>query len=218
MFLNNSVKKIRNKEKGKRAFVLANGPSVLDCDLSKLDKEDVLIGVNAASVLQDRFDVVLDYYCVSDARFLTHPEKYKFATDYIAESTICVFRRELKDLVPDSNNLFFINSIGRDGFSFNVHSGYFFGTSTTHMAIQLAAYLGCYDIYLLGVDLKYKSESPRFYNETAPQIEEATIGVQINNLILARKALLKKGIELKSCSPRSFTRPYIPFARFEELF
>jgi len=210
------IRKLKGTKIGERAFIIANGPSVLECDLEKC-KGDVTIGLNAASVLQRSNNITFDYYCVSDRRFLTNPDKAKFFTSYINESTACIYREELSDLVSNKN-VFFVRSLGRDGFSFELHHGFFFGCSTTMLAIQLAAYIGCSEIYLLGVDLHYKSESPRFYTENVPQIEDSFTSVQIHNMILARKALFAKNIELYTCSRYSLIRPYLKYIDFDSTF
>lgn len=211
----NSIRKLKGKERGRRAFVLANGPSVKYHDLSKCGN-DVLIGMNASTVLQDKHEIEIDYYCVSDRRFLLHSEKVKFATDYLKEKTVCVYREELKDLT-EKDKTFFCRSLGRDGFSHDLSHGFYFGCSTTIMCIQLASYLGCNEIYLLGVDLQYKNESPRFYSEGSIQIEDSFLSVQLMNFITARKALEKKGVKLSICSANSLARPYVPFVDFESL-
>jgi len=216
MKLFDNIKSLRDREKGRRAFIMANGPSLLNHELSRC-KNDVIIGMNATSILQDEFDFKMDYYCVSDRRFLLDIEKKKHAQDFVSGETICVFREELRGMI-EKDKLYYTRSIGRDGFSFNLNNGFFFGSTTVLLAMQLAAYIGCNKIYLLGVDMQYKSESPRFYKEEVPQIEDSTIGIQIHNYLNARKALSLKGIELFSCSQYSLARPYIPYVCFDSLF
>ena len=82
------------------------------------------------------------------------------------------------------------------------------------LAVQLAAHLGCRRICLLGVDLRYAPESPRFYAEVDPQVEDAFTSVQIWNLSNAGRVLRAEGRELINCSEASLLRPYLPFARF----
>jgi len=210
------IRKLKGIKKGERAFIIANGPSVLEYDLEKCNG-DVTIGINAATVLQRSNNIIFDYYCVSDRRFLTNLDKAKFSTSYVNKSTTCVYREELSDLVSNKN-AYFVRALGRDGFSFDLQHGFFFGCSTTILAVQLAAYIGCSKIYLLGVDLHYKSESPRFYTENVPQIEDSFTSVQIHNMILARKALFAKNVELYTCSGYSLIRPYLKYIDFDSIF
>ncbi|NVK43987.1 MAG: DUF115 domain-containing protein [Oceanospirillaceae bacterium] len=210
------IRSLRDKNLGSRAFILANGPSVTAFDLGKC-KSDVVIGMNASSLLQESNNFVMDYYCVSDRRFLTHPEKKKYAFDFVGENTTCVFRADLSDLVL-RDNTYFTKALARDGFSFSLDHGFYYGCSTTILAIQLAYYIGCKEIYLLGVDLQYKKEAPRFYKESTPQIEDSFMSVQIHNLLIAKKALATKGRSIFTCSEDSLVRPYLEYREFNLLF
>lgn len=211
--------KLRERERGRRAFVLANGPSVLEHDLSRL-RGELVIGMNASPLLEREHGFASAYYAVSDRRFLTHPEKRGLAVDGAAAGAVRVLRSELAadDDPALRDRTAYVRPLGRDGFSWNLAAGYYFGCTTTMLALQLAAYLGCRDIYLLGVDLRYDAERPRFYAESVPQAEDGFTSVQIWNIAQAARQLRRRGVNLAGCSPRSYLRPYLPFVPFEALF
>ncbi|KPU61432.1 hypothetical protein AN403_5472 [Pseudomonas fluorescens] len=218
MKLFNSIKSLKNKEIGRRAFILANGPSIAKEDLSVL-KGELIIGMNASTLLEATYNFHADYYVVSDTRFITHPEKKHLATTALHPDTVRILRSELKDLDHKelANLSYYVPALQRDGFSKNLHAGYFFGCTTTMLAIQLAYYLGASEIYLLGCDLRYSVESPRFYRETNPQLEDSFTSVQIWNIVNASNQLESEGRRLINCSEVSFLRPYIEFEPFAQV-
>lgn len=219
MNLFNSIRNIKNNELGKRVFILANGPSINNHDLSFL-KDEVVIGMNASTLLESTYDFTSKYYVISDTRFLQHPEKKPFGTNLLSSSTLRILRKELQEFDDLSipNKTYYVKALKRDGFSENLSAGYFFGCTTTMLAIQLAYYLGAAQIYLLGCDLRYSHESPRFYKESQPQLEDSFTSVQIWNIVNAATILEKEGRRLINCSPRSFLRPHIDYVEFSSIF
>ncbi|BFT62220.1 6-hydroxymethylpterin diphosphokinase MptE-like protein [Pseudomonas moorei] len=219
MRLSKSIRSLKNKEYGRRAFILANGPSIKEENLSLL-KGELVIGMNASTLLEEEHNFSSDYYVVSDTRFITHPEKKRFATNLLSPNTVRVLREELKEYDEPSlqDRTYYLKALKRDGFSENLAAGFFFGCTTTMLAIQLAYYLGAAEVYLLGCDLRYTAESPRFYKENSPQLEDSFTSVQIWNISNASELFLSKGKKLLNCSERSFLRPHIEYKPFRELF
>lgn len=210
---------LRNREQGRSVFILGNGPSILSEDLSLLSGQ-VTIGMNASTLLEKKYGFIQSYYCLSDARFIGHEEKRKYATTELSSQTVRVVR---KDLISHDNpdlvdGTYYIPHIARDGFSCDLGLGFYYGCTTTMLAVQLAFYLGCVDIYLLGVDLRYRVESPRFYKETNPQLEDSFTSVQIWNLANAGHVVSKFGRKLINCSENSLLRPYLPFVNLPQVF
>ncbi|EMR46682.1 TPA: hypothetical protein SLP05_002358 [Pseudomonas putida] len=215
----NSIKSLKNREAGRRAFILGNGPSILEEDLSSLGNE-LTIGMNASTLLEQKFGFHTNYYVVSDTRFITHPDKGRYATTDLHPQTIRVLREEIRDVDDRSikNQTYYVPALKRDGFSRDIRSGYFFGCTTTMLAIQLAYYLGVTEVYLLGCDLRYTPDSPRFYKEDNPQLEDSFTSVQIWNISNAAQVFASEGKQIVSCSKRSFLRPYLAYQDFSSIF
>ena len=208
---------LRGRHHGETAFILGNGPSICREDLSRL-RGRLSIGMNASTQLETAHGFVQTYYTVSDRRFLTHPDKRRWATSDLDPGTVRVLRADLRpDDEPGPNRTLYTPHIRRDGWSRDLGIGFHYGCTTTMLAVQLAAHLGCRRICLLGVDLRYAPESPRFYAEVDPQVEDAFTSVQIWNLSNAGRVLRAEGRELINCSEASLLRPYLPFMRFSEL-
>jgi hypothetical protein len=179
---------------------------------------ELIIGMNATTLLEER-GFRQSYYALGDLRFLTHPEKRALATSRLAPETVRVLRSDLApaDEIGLPGSTYLAHPLGRDGFSRNLAAGFYHGCTTALLAIQLAAWLGCREIYLLGVDLLYHPERPRFYEEGEPQEEDVFTSVQVRNLADAGRVCASFGVSLFGCSERSLLRPYLPYIPFESV-
>lgn len=213
-----TIRSQKNRLKGEDIYILGNGPSIKNEDLSLL-KGKHSIGMNASPLLEKEFGFVSEYYTVSDMRFLGHPDKRKMAMEMLNHETVRVFRKELREIDERSlpNETYYIESLGKNGFSSDLTKGFYFGASTTMLAIQLAAYLGCKRIFLMGVDLRYDGENPRFYTEDEVQEYDHFTSIQIWNIRNAYKEFMKQGREMYNCSYNSLLTPYLPFIDFNEV-
>ncbi len=215
IFNSNNIRKLKNSKLNEKCFIIANGPSVKKEDLNKLSGQDI-ISINASPLLEEEYNFKSNYHVVSDLRFFEVEFKREIAKKKeIDPQTVCVYRSEFKNLDVTGKNNYFVDAIGRDGFSTDLSHGYYFGCSTTVLAIQLAYYLGFSEIYLLGVDLIYPKDSPRFYEEKSPSPIDNNNSIQINSIRCSYNILKDKGVELFICSEVSLLRPYIPFMSFE---
>ena len=71
----------------------------------------------------------------------------------------------------------------RVGFSRNMEKGVFCGRTISFRALQIAYYLGFRKLYVLGMDLNYKGDNPRFY-ETSEQMRPSKIDKDYEPYIL----------------------------------
>ncbi len=212
------VAELAGSATGRTAFVLGNGPSVLEHDLHKLDGH-LVIGMNASTLLSERFGFRTTHYVVSDLRFIKHPEKRQFGTNRLPDSMIRVFREELRwvddpDWVPRT---YYVKALGRSGFSENLQLGFYHGCTTTMLAIQLAFHMGAVRIALLGNDLKYSGDKPRFYEESQVQSNDPFLSVQLWNVRNAARELCERGCELFICTKNSNLVPYVRQRDFDDL-
>lgn len=219
MLFKNNIQSLKGREEGKDIYILANAPSIKKEKLFLL-KDKVTIGMNANPLLEQEFGFISQYYVVSDKRFLNHSEKRKMCTEMLDKSTIRVLRAELEEDDDKSikNQTYYIRILGKNGFSMNLHKGYYFGATTTMLAIQLAVYLGAKNIYILGMDLKYDGSNPRFYKEDDVQEFDSFTSVQVMNVRNAYIELRKFNVNLYNCSQNSLLYPYLPFKSFESTF
>lgn len=140
---------------GQRCFVMGNGPSLLKCDLSRLENE-VTIGSNAQYLAWDAMGFVPTFLTVED-RLVAEDR----ADDLRAlERPIKIFPRDLLYCLRGSRNAIFVNFV-RDyqpfpKFTSDFQNVVYWGGTVTMLNLQLAYYLGCTEIYLIGCDHKYQ--------------------------------------------------------------
>ncbi len=155
--------KFKNRHKGKRAFIIATGPSIKTEDLEKLEKRNELaISMNGIIYFLDRTTWRPDYYVISDGEmirlyeeaekaedYLKHTEKF-FSDNYLRfwekqhDSTYHGFRQIQKPYEIKFSS----------DFSDRVYAGY----SVVYACIQLAVYMGIEEIYLLGCDFSFSND------------------------------------------------------------
>lgn len=214
-----AARTLLNRESKKRAFILGNGPSIKDLDLSRLSN-CLTIGLNASPLIEREHNFVSPYYCVSDARFMADPEKKLMATSMLSSETIRILRSGIvtREDAELARRTVYLTPLGRDGFSYDLESGFYFGSSTAFLALQLAVWLGCSEIILLGCDFNYSGSTPRFYSESNPAPEDILVSVQVRNIANAVLQLSKRNIAVVNCSNNSMLRPFVPSCAFEKLF
>ncbi|PCI52153.1 MAG: hypothetical protein COB51_00710 [Moraxellaceae bacterium] len=208
----NKIQRLKSKEQGRDIVILGNGPSLYDMDFSKL-KDPVYVGLNGSALFSSEAGIYEEYYVLSDLRFVKDPLKMKILEDNLRSDALLVVRRELSGYFASdfTREVCSVRSLGRDGFSFDLARGFYFGCTTVMLAIQLASFLGAKNIFLCGVDLRYDPEKPRFYKEDKIHAIDDFSCVQIHNIRNSYKELKPKGISLYNCSENSLLRPYLPY-------
>lgn len=213
-----TIHRLARIHQGADIFVLGNGPSVTSHDLNRLSGR-LVIGMNGSTLLESQCNFHSQYYVLSDARFLNNPEKRSLATSQLHPSTVRVLRAELaKDDeagLPHETHL--VKALGKNGFSHDLARGYFFGCTTTMLAIHLAAFLGARRIILLGVDFRYGKEQRRFYSESAPDPVDPFLSIQLWNIHNAVRELSEVGVDVVMCTRHSNLAPYVPWVEFESI-
>jgi hypothetical protein len=144
---------LRNTHRGERCFIIGNGPSLRDTDLTKL-RGEFTIGMNRI--------------------FLAFPE-LQFETsimvsvnDLVIEQSLAEFRalrmpcfvswRSRRILQPSENLVFLHTTYTGPGFSGDVSGRVWEGATVTYVALQLAFHLGFEKAILIGVDHNYATK------------------------------------------------------------
>lgn len=164
-FYNEGIEQFKNKHCGERCFIVATGPSLKMEDLETLRiNGEICISVNGILKAFDKTKWRPDYYIVSDP-FCTYTWKneiikmevqYKFIADYAWNFGDLDIPNFFKfHLLREGNN--------QPGFSpdfarYSCHGN----TVVYDGALQLAAYMGFGEIYLLGVDCNLHKETKHF--------------------------------------------------------
>lgn len=146
----------RGKHAGQRCFIIGNGPSLRQTDLSKL-RGETTFGLNriylafpelgfSTTYLVAVNDLVLEQ-CHADFRTLEMP---KFIT-----------WRERKVLSGDPNTIFVDTDFtGDENFNGDATGRVFEGFTVTYVALQLAFFMGFKQAILIGVDHNFVTQGP----------------------------------------------------------
>lgn len=157
--------KLKDKFKGKRAFIVGNGPSLNKHDLSLL-KNEFCFAVNGifykteSDGFRPTFYVVEDRHVMADnlEKINNYEAQYKFfPVDYrkkIKNKRNCWFFKMDKGYYNNTSPYFAIPR-----FSADMNDKLFCGQSVTMINIQIAYYLGFSEVYLIGMDHSYQIPS-----------------------------------------------------------
>lgn len=153
----NQLELISHKDRfaGRRCFIMGNGPSLLRCDLSLL-KDEVTICSNAHYLIWDAMGYTPNYLTVED-RLVAEDRANEFSELTCATQ---IYPRDLSYCLKKNRYAIYIN-FTRDYQPFPKFSNHFdkvvyWGGTVSMLNLQLAYYLGCREIYLIGFDHNYK--------------------------------------------------------------
>ncbi|SDW87849.1 Protein of unknown function DUF115 [Lachnospiraceae bacterium KHCPX20] len=153
-FLNLKIKEFKNIHKGKRAFIICNGPSLRWSDLDVLhEHNEICFGMNSIFQIFGSTAWRPNYYIETD------PEIEIFDRD-IVKSRDLLCPKFITDLFEtnrcgSSTDYFVLHGwyAGKKArFSEDVSRVFFSSSTVTFACLQLAAYMGFSEIYLLGAD------------------------------------------------------------------
>lgn len=152
---NRRLEKLKNKYSGQRIFLIGNGPSLNNMDLSKLNDE-YTFGVNRIYLLFDKITWRPTFYTVND--WEVGPDNAEEIN--ALENMTLFFPKRFQGLFEDTQDVYWYNSRHghhtQDYFSYDLADGAVMGGSVLHLVIQIAFYMGFDPIYLIGVDANYK--------------------------------------------------------------
>lgn len=151
----NMLKKMKDKYKGKRCFLIGNGPSLNKMDLTLL-KNEFTFGVNAIYLnykkmgFQPTFYSVEDFFVAED-----RAEEINRLTGMMKFIPI-----DLSYCIKNTEQVLYINFVRSHkyfpSFSKDCSNKVFWGSTVTFMNMQLAYYMGFFEVYLVGMDFDYK--------------------------------------------------------------
>ena len=162
-FIENNYQKLlsmRNSHKNQECYVIGNGPSLNKIDLNLL-KDKITIACNSFYLKHNELDFLPTYYTVEDP---LPAVDNKLEINKI-KGVNKIIPYDLRNIITPSDDVTYINflrSYMRPSnkkfplFSRDVENKIYWGGTVVYMNIQLACFLGCNPIYLIGVDLNYK--------------------------------------------------------------
>lgn len=143
----------KDKHKGQRCFIVANGPSLKKTDLSLL-KNEITIGMNRISLLKTINGFSPTYLAVSDIEI----QLKQFTKEFDEISIPKFFPWEVRKIFQNSANTNYYKMRFSPMFSPNFQKLIGAGKSVTTVCIQLAYYMGFSEVYLIGKDHSYNHD------------------------------------------------------------
>ncbi len=154
------LKDLKDRFKGKRCFIIGNGPSLNKIDLSLL-KNEYTFGVNSIFIKEkDGFKPT--FYVVEDSHVMRDNQKEinDFEVEYkFIPTTYHKMITNKKNVITYNMNEGFYQPYSPNNeyprFSNNASIQLFCGQSVTIINLQLAYYMGFSEVYLIGMDFSY---------------------------------------------------------------
>jgi hypothetical protein len=148
-----NLAKLRNVHKGQRCFIIGNGPSLRDLDLSKL-RNEFTFGLNRIYLLFPELGFNSTYFVSINDLVIQ-----QFASD-IQGLPIPKFLawRSHHHIQPTQDMSFLYTSYTGPKFSGDVTGRVWEGATVTFVALQLAFHMGFDQVILIGVDHNFTSK------------------------------------------------------------
>lgn len=140
--------------KGQRCFIIGNGPSLKNTDLSLL-KNEFTFGLNRIYLLFDEIGFATTYHVTVNKLVLEQ------TTDEISNLSIPSFISwDARDVVKFRHNMMFLKRVYKDGprFFTNIKEGVWQGATVTYVAMQIAYFMGFQKVILVGVDHNFTTQ------------------------------------------------------------
>lgn len=152
---------LKDAYKGKRCFIIGNGPSLRASDLEKL-KGEITFACNRIPLIFDQTDWRPTFYTCTDRVYWDgHYEEVCLASGSAQVCFVCA--RDIGCLKTHLDNLIAFPMINRyqvpAWFNPDVPKGVYDGGTVLYFDLQLAAYMGFSEIYLLGADTNYPTKT-----------------------------------------------------------
>ncbi|GAB4493194.1 MAG: DUF115 domain-containing protein [Anaerolineales bacterium] len=151
---------LKNVHAGKRAFIIGNGPSLKNTDLSRL-KNEITFGLNriylmfpelgfSSSYLVSINDLVIEQ-CAAEMAALEIPKFVSWRS-----------HKFFQNLPPSSFALptFLYTTYDLPRFAADARGRLWEGATVTNVALQLAFHMGIQQVILIGVDHSFASQGP----------------------------------------------------------
>ena len=151
----NSIQQLvtyKDKHKGQRAFILGNGPSLKQTDVSRL-KDEYTFGMNRVYPAFEEWGFHTSYFasinslvieqCADDIRQLPMPKFLSWRSRHLIE--------------PTDDTMFLHSTYTGPRFAKDMRGRIWEGATVTYVALQLAFYMGFETVILIGVDHSFKS-------------------------------------------------------------
>ena len=165
------IQKFQGIHKGKRCFIVANGPSLLKTNLELLENE-YTFGMNRIYLNFERSSFRPTYHVAVNELIL---EQWAKEITLLNMPKFLNWNRRSYYGSLDSRTFFMKSKMTiKDSFQYDLTRPVVFGATVTFVALQLAYYMGFQKVYLIGLDHNYKDKGIPSKTETrTPELDES---------------------------------------------
>lgn len=155
------LKNIKNKYKGKRCFIIGNGPSLTPEDLDKL-KDEITFASNRIYTIFDKTDWRPTYYTIVDESVASGHGVIEGINSINCEMKF-VRQQGYENYKHIQEPLCYVHCkhsrkyLKRPQFASDVTKGMYTIGTVTYAMLELAVHMGFKEIYLIGLDHKYSA-------------------------------------------------------------
>jgi hypothetical protein len=161
-FDGSALRSFKDCHRGERCFIIGNGPSLKRTDLAPL-ADEITIGVNGIFYMTQQCGFAPTYYVVED--------NHVFSDDLVRVNNVDAvakfFPSKYRPIITPGPDVHFLPTdwsfywgsspwYETPRFSHDIADVIYVGQTVTFLNIQLAAYMGFSEIYLVGVDFDYQ--------------------------------------------------------------
>ena len=171
-----NIQKFQGIHKGKRCFIVANGPSLLKTNLDLLENE-YTFGMNRIYLHFERSSFRPTYHVTVNELIL---EQWADEIIQLKMPKFLNWNRRSYYGEPNSRTIFIKSKMTiRDSFQYDLTLPLVVGATVTFVALQLAYYMGFQKVYLIGLDHNYKDKGIPSKTETrTPELDESHFHAQ----------------------------------------
>jgi hypothetical protein len=148
------MRALKDKHRGERCFIVGNGPSLNDTDLSLL-RNEVTFGLNRIYLIFDDLGFATTYYVSVNELVIEQ------CAEEIVRQVPCpkFISWRSRDVIPFTDDMMLLFSTRtHPGFFNRITGGVWEGATVTYVAMQIAYYLGFYKVVLIGVDHSFATK------------------------------------------------------------
>ena len=169
----------KNKYPKKRCFIIGNGPSLTVSDLELL-KDEYTFGCNMLFRLFDQTDWRPSFYCVSDSNYAKNAGQD--LADNVHEQ-VFILRDAYKKMKQKPKNLIYVNDIFREEhykMRGNPMAYCMVKATVLTLIIEVAAFMGFEEMYLIGVDCTNPHASNGHF--TANYVDKSIVNMELKRI------------------------------------
>ena len=141
---------LRDRHKGQRLVIVANGPSLNKMDLTFL-KHETTLGMNKIHLGFAKFHFYPRYYVAVNDKVLVQA-----VDDIKAMTSVKFLSHRSAQLFAEDALTYLLKAKHSGGFCHDITQGVREGGTVTFVALQIAYYLGFNEVVLIGLDHRYK--------------------------------------------------------------